>query len=149
MLSYICIDNVTKMVLSNSPEISNTFYQKVGCLFYAIAMADRTVHVKELDTLKKIVREKWLSLDKTEDEFGTDSAFQIEIVFDWLLEYEKESRDCFDEFVDFYHEHPSIFTKKVKALIYDTANAIAGAFSGKNKSELMLLGKLELLFKKD
>ena len=137
------------MALSNSPEIANKFYQKVGCLFYAIAMADKTVHIKELETLKKIVREKWLSLDETEDEFGTDSAFQIEIVFDWLLEYGKESRECFDEFVNFYHEHPSIFTEKVEKLIYGTANAIAGAFSGKNKSELMLLGKLELLFKKD
>ncbi|UJH67980.1 hypothetical protein [Allomuricauda sp. SCSIO 65647] len=137
------------MTLSSSSEVGNAFYQKVGCLFYSIAMADQSVHIRELDALKKIVRDQWLSLDDTEDEFGSDSAFQIEIVFDWLLEYEKEGPSCFEKFEDFYHEHYSIFSPKVKELILKTAHAIANAFSGKNKSELVLLGKLELLLKKD
>lgn len=134
------------MKRSNSKVVGNIFYQKVGSLFFAVAMVDGSVHNKEVDKLKQLVREKWLPLDAIEDEYGTDSAFQIEIVFDWLLEYEKNSDECFKEFKEFYKEHPEVFTNKVKQLILETSGAIASSFAGKNKSELILLGKLQLLF---
>lgn len=134
------------MKRSYSKAVGNVFYQKIGNLFFAIAMADGAVHMKEIDRLKSFIREKWLPLDEIEDEYGTDSAFQIEIVFDWLLEYEKNSSECYKVFEDFYKEHPKIFTANVKSLVFDTSYAIANAFSGKNKSELVILGKLQILF---
>ena len=134
------------MQKSYSNTVGNTFYQKVGSLFFAVAMVDGAVHNKEIDKLKSLVREKWLPLDDITDEYGTDAAFQIEIVFDWLLEYEKKSAECFADFTDFYKEHKAIFSKGVKVLILETADAIAYSFSGKNKAELVLLGKLQLLF---
>lgn len=137
------------MKTSYSNTTGNKFYQKVGRLFFAVAMVDGSVHIKEIDKLKTIVRDKWLSLDDIEDEYGTDSAFQIEIVFDWLLEYEKTSDECFEDFIAFYKEHKIIFTDKIKSLIFETANAIAYSFSGKNKAELILLGKLHLLFQSE
>lgn len=135
------------MKRSYSNAVGNVFYQKIGKLFFAVAMADGAIHVKEIDRLKDIVRDKWLPLDDIEDEYGTDSAFQIEIVFNWLLEYEKNSSECYNEFEDFYKDNPKIFTPNVKSLIFDTSYAIANAFSGKNKSELVVLGKLQLLFR--
>lgn len=134
------------MQKSYSDTVGNKFYQKVGSLFFAIAMADGSVHTKEIDKLKTIIREKWLPLDDIEDEYGTDSAFQIEIVFDWLLENEKTSVEGYTAFTDFYKEHKAVFSNEVKAIILETANAIASSFSGKNKSELILLAKLQLLF---
>lgn len=134
------------MQKSYSNTVGNKFYQKVGSLFFAVAMSDGSVHNKEVDKLKSVVREKWLPLDDIEDEYGTDAAFQIEIVFDWLLENEKTSAECFDSFTEFYKDHKVVFTNKVKTLIFETANAIAYSFSGKNKAELVLLGKLYLLF---
>ncbi len=135
------------MKASYSNTVGNTFYQKLGSLFFAVAMADGSVHTKEVDKLKSILREKWLPLDSIEDEYGTDSAFQIEIIFDWLLENEKTSFECFEDFTGFYKEHTRIFSDKVKALIMETAGSIASSFAGKNKSELMLLAKLQLLFR--
>lgn len=129
-----------------SNTVGNTFYQKVGSLFFAVAMVDGSIHNKEIEKLKSVVREKWLPLDDITDEYGTDAAYQIEIVFDWLLEYEKTSAECFIDFIDFYKEHMTIFSNGVKGLILETANAIAYSFSGKNKAELVLLGKLQLLF---
>lgn len=129
-----------------SNTVGNKFYQKVGNLFFAVAMADGSVHRKEVDKLKSFVTEKWLPLDDIEDEFGTDAAYQVEIVFDWLVENEKTSAECFTDFTDFYKEHKNVFSDKVKALVFETANAIAYSFSGKNKAELVLLGKLQLLF---
>ena len=134
------------MQRSYSNKAANTFYQKIGRLFYAVAMADGNVHSDEIDRLKQIVRDTWLPHDDLVDEYGSDAAFQIEIVFDWLLENEQDSKASYEEFREFYKEHPKIFTVDVKALVIKTANAIASAYAGKNKSELTILGKLQLLF---
>lgn len=129
----------------NSERKGKELYQNLGKLFYAVAMADKSIHIKELETLKALVREHWLAIDAIEDEYGSDAAFQIEIVFDWLMEYGKDGKSCYDEFASFYKEYSKRFTPQVKKLIMDTAHAIANSFARKNKSELILLAKLELL----
>lgn len=123
------------------------FYQNLGKLFYAIAIADRTVHTKELDRLKEIIRESWLTVDDIEDRYNADAAYQIETVFDRLLENGKESGQCFEDFTKYYTEHLKLFTEQVKILIADTANSIAKSFSGTNKAELIILAKLALLLR--
>ena len=129
----------------NSEKVGNELYQYLGKLFYAVAIADRTIHLKELEKLKEMVRKHWLDVDDIEDEYGEDAAFQIEVVFDWLLEYEKDGHNCFNEFKVFFKEHPSHFTPEIKDIIMATANAIARSFAGTNKSELVILAKLKLL----
>lgn len=128
-----------------SDKIGNEFYQSLGKLFYAVAMADKNVRPIEIERLKEDVKKYWLPVDAIEDEFGTDAGYQIEIVFDWLQQEEKEGNTYFQEFVDFYKEHPSKFTKAIKQLIFKTADDIASSFANKNKSELILLAKLKLL----
>lgn len=132
----------------NSKKLGIEIYQNLGKLFYAVAMADGTTHVKELNKLKEIVRQEWIHVDRIEDNFQSDAAYQIETVFDWLLEKEINSEDSFKEFSDFYKEYPELFTKPIKSLIMQTANAIAFSFAGKNKSELIVMAKIALLFKK-
>ena len=131
----------------NSRKVGIELYENLGKLFYSVASADGKVHIKELDKLKEIVRESWLDVDDIEDRYHSDAAYQIETVFDWLLEYEKESSACFVDFAEFYNEHPKLFPKHTRNLIYDTANAIANSFARKNKAELIILGKLALLMK--
>ena len=131
--------------MNNTRKTMNELYENLGKLFYAIAISDGSVHVKEWDKLKEIVKADWLYVDKFTDRYGTDAANQIEIVFDGLMEYEKTSKECFQEFKDFYKEHPHAFTKEIKSLAKKTANAIAASFARKNKSELIMLSKLELL----
>ncbi|WP_339651870.1 hypothetical protein [uncultured Maribacter sp.] len=125
----------------------NELYKSLGKLFYAVAICDGSVHLKEWDKVEEIVKENWLYVDDFTDRYGTDAANQIEIVFDWLLEYEKTSEECFKEFKEFYEEHPQVFSQEIKSLIKKTTNAIANSFSRKNKSELMLLAKIDLLLK--
>lgn len=134
-------------MLDAKSKKSKEFYQNLGKLFYAIAMADRSVHAKEMECLKQLVREHWLPLDDSVDEFGTDAAFQIETVFDWLLEYEKDSETCYQGFEAFYRSNKALFSEEIKNLTMSTARAIAGAFFGSNKAELVLLGRLQLLFR--
>ncbi|KXO01211.1 hypothetical protein LS48_01725 [Aequorivita aquimaris] len=121
------------------------FYQKMGELFYAIAAADKVVRKTEYDMLKKIVSEQWKDLDDYEDPFHTDAAYQIEVVFDWFDYEQLDANDCFYSFADYKKDNPQLFTDERKKLIWKTANAIAGSFAGKNKSELIMLAKLKNL----
>lgn len=121
------------------------FYQNLGKLFYAIAAADNNVREVEINKLREIVKKEWLAVDDIEDEFGTDAAYQIEVVFDWLdKEEDFDVSACFNDFVAYKNDQNHLFTKNVNSLILKTANAIAESFSGKNKSELILLAKLSI-----
>jgi len=133
--------------MGNSRKVGKEFYENLGKLFYAVAAADTRIHTKEKDKLREFIRKYWLDIDELEDEYGTDTAFQLESVFDWLVEYDKGAEECFEEFQEFYKENTKAFSPFIKVLILDTANAIANSFSGKNKAELVLLGRLELLLK--
>lgn len=133
--------------MNSSIEPSLSFYQKTGELFYAVAAADNVVRKSEFDRLKKMIQTEWKGISHVNDEFGTDAAYQMEIIFDWL-DYESLNADqCFDNFRRFYTTHKTMFTEKYKKLILKTAHSIANAFAGKNKSELAILGSLQLLFK--
>jgi len=130
----------------NSQKFGIELYENLGKLFYAVAFIDGSVHSKEIDRLRSYIRSYWLEIDEIEDEYGSDAAFRIETTFDWLLEYEKEAEDCYQQFEEFYGEHEKMFNPKVKKLASETANAIANAYANKNKSELILLSKIDLLF---
>lgn len=132
--------------MDTTQNIGITFYQNLGKLFYAVAASDKVVRESEYKSLRKIVKSKWLQVDDIVDEFGADAAFQIEIIFDWM-DYETPNAEaCFKEFESFYNEYKSYFSNSIKRLIWETANNIADAFSGKNKSELMMLGRLKITF---
>ncbi|WP_347173819.1 hypothetical protein [Polaribacter uvawellassae] len=124
------------------------FYQSLGKLFYAIAASDKHVEEIEFKVLKETVINKWTKIDLINDDFYSDAAFQIEIVFDWLYNTLPKAETCFDAFLDFKTEHPSLFTPKIKELILETSNKIAASFAGLNKSELMMLAKLSIELKK-
>lgn len=135
-------------MIESKKKLGNELYQSLGKLFYAIAMADHSVHMKEMEKLNEVVKDHWLAVDDIEDEYGTDAAFQIISVFDWLLEYGKDSEEIYEEFEAFYMDHTVLFTTEIKHLAMSTARAIAASFHGSNKSELVLLGRLQLLFEK-
>jgi hypothetical protein len=130
-------------------NLNTHFYQELGKLFFAIAASDNDVRTAEINKLHEIVKSKWLPVDETEDEFHTDAAYQIEIIFDWLNNQDDLNAEaCFNDFIDFKNDQNHFFTEPIKKLIIKTANEIADSFSGKNKSELIMLAKLELELKK-
>lgn len=131
--------------MENTAKTMNGLYESLGKLFYAVAISDGTVHNNEWEKVKEYVKEDWLWVDDFTDRYGTDAANQIEIVFDVFMDSSISSKECFQEFVDFYKEHPYAFSEKIKTLTKKTAKAIASSFSGNNKSELILLGKLNIL----
>jgi hypothetical protein len=120
------------------------FYQHLGKLFFSIAAADDIIREEEVNQLKKLMQSDWLALDDSIDQFGTDAAFQIEVVFDWLVQIDWRNADEFlTEFKLFKQGHEHLFTDSVNKLILKTAFAIAESFSGKNKSEMVLISQIE------
>lgn len=75
----------------HSEKTGNELYQNLGKLFYAVAIADKSIRPIEVEKMKEDVRKYWLTVDGVEDEFGTDAAYQIEIVFDWLQQEERKA----------------------------------------------------------
>ncbi|MDI1303715.1 MAG: hypothetical protein PSX42_02480 [bacterium] len=125
-----------------SHQTMTHFYEHLGKVFYSIAAIDKNIRKEEIDKLKQIIQTEWLPLENSFNEFGDDTAYEIEIVFDWLLANEWELEQVIPNFKIFRTEHQSLFTPAVNALIIKTANAIATSFSGKNKSEHVLLSQL-------
>ncbi len=136
------------MELSNKQVLTEEFYQSIGMLFYAIAASDKVVRTEEIKTLKELVQKKWVPIDNVTDEFGTDEAYKIEMIFDWLEENAPEADLAFNEFKEYKKDNEKLFTLKINQLIWETADAIAASFSGKNKSEVIMLSKLKILFTK-
>jgi len=129
-------------------KMTYAFYQNLGKLFYAIAASDGNVRPTEFNQLKALVKKQWLEVDDLEDAFGTDAAYQIEIVFDWLNDNKQlDAEMCFKDFIDYKKSQSHLFTMAIRRLILKTASAIAHAFSGINKSELTLLAKLDIELK--
>lgn len=133
--------------MKNSVNLNTAqaFYQNLGKLFYAIAAADKVVRSEEVAALKDIVQKEWVKIDEINDEFGTDTAYQIEIIFDWLDENQPEADDAFNDFKDYREDHKNLFDPKIDKLIWKTADGIAASFAGKNKAEVIMLSKLKSL----
>lgn len=124
------------------------FYQNLGLLFYAIAAADKVVHKAEFDVLKNIIKTTWKAYEMAKDDYDETVTYQMEVVFEWFDYEKRDAKECFTNFSEYAIEHPEKFSIEKRKLITETANSIASAFASKNKSELIMLAKLELLFNK-
>jgi len=127
-------------------KLTLEFYQNIGLLFYAIAAADKHVHTDEFNKLKELVKQQWLSKDFLEDKY-TDAAYHIEIVFDWLNNGQYNANFCFNGFIKYKQENQDLFSTDIIKRITKTSYAVAHAFAGVNKSELVMLTKLNMELK--
>jgi len=131
----------TEIIMKTQQNISSIFYQHLGKLFYAIAMADGKIGDQEYEKLKSMIEREWFFINHT-------FAEGIESIFSQLQKENAKAGECYEAFVIFKNEHPDLFTNDIKSMIIKTANKIAASFSGVNKSELILLAKLDMELKK-
>lgn len=134
--------------MERKDETMVSLYQTLGRVFYATAQADKTVRPEEISELKNIVKEVWLDLEDTFDEFNSDSAYQIEIVFDHLVQNGIVLEDVLRDFAEYKKIHSSLFTPELIELIMQTAYRIASSFAKRNKSELVFLSQLRMVLSK-
>ncbi len=135
--------------LKTKKQHAEVFYQKLGYLFYSIAYADRKVSEPEKSTMLSMIVEDWLSLDETTDPYGTDSAYQIHILFDFLTEKGFDSENAYVIFERYFKNHMEVFDDDIIDRIFHTAERIAQSLNGRNKSEVLALTRLHLLLGKE
>ena len=121
------------------------FNKSLACLFYAIAAADKKVHEKEVVAFEKIIRSSWSDALIDANSGYTDQHYQVEKEFHRLVDKKSDPQRCFDDFMNFMISNQELFPDNIKKLIWKTANTIAIALSGMNKSELILLTKLKMI----
>ncbi|MRX66207.1 hypothetical protein [Maribacter luteus] len=121
-------------------------YYHIGILFYAIAMADKKVHEEEYNKLKILLRQKWLQYPDIDEKTNKDNALEIYNAFTKMLEQGTDSEECFNRYRTYFLKNKPKFTDELKALIWETGQSIATSFAKKNKSELVILAKLRILF---
>jgi hypothetical protein len=125
------------------PDINSKLFEHLGKVFYAIAAIDHDLHEEETLRLKKEIEQYW----KPEyPEAPYSMAFYIWHAFELARRSDTTAEEAFGQFVEYYKDSPEEFPEDKQNLIMDTANAIANAYAHKNKSELILLAKLQLLF---
>jgi hypothetical protein len=129
--------------MENATRTFLHLYQELGKIFYGIAASDRHVKAEEVAKLRQVVREEWVQFDSHSDVFGTDSAYQIEFVFDWMEANQVDPEDILSNFKDYLHEHSRLIDPSMRQHIYDTSVKIAEAFDGKNKAESVYLKQLK------
>lgn len=119
------------------------FHEALGKLFYAIAKTDGNLRSEEELQLMSIIENEW------QDETNKN-GFGKEIIntFINLKDLDADSENCFNEFITFKEGNSSLFNSSISKSIMDTASKIAYSFSSINKSELILLAKLNLALKK-
>jgi len=129
-------------------KLFRQFYQNLGKLFYAIAAVDNNVRDEELDKLKKVVKKEWLTTNLIDDRLKINIEDSIINTFKWLHDdNEYNAETCYNSFLNFKKEHERLFTNEINTLILKTARAIAVSFSKVNKSELIMLAKLDMELK--
>lgn len=116
-------------------------YKNVSKLFYAIAKADGKLALEEYRKLNTILKDYWPHVNPNFVETIKHSFNQLHLD-------SADSSQCYDDFIAFYKKNPDLFSEELKHLILKTANGIAYAFAKINKSELILLAKLNIEFKK-
>tara|TARA_R110002111_G_scaffold68080_3_gene110637 strand:- start:293 stop:652 length:360 start_codon:yes stop_codon:yes gene_type:complete len=119
-------------------------------LFFAFTSVDNNVREEEVKAVQQLVRKYWLDENIINTISKRDAEDAILKTFDWLCkdnDYNAEA--CYDSFVSFKKQNESFFTDSINSLILKTVGKIAASFSGQNKSELILLAKLNIELKKD
>jgi hypothetical protein len=123
--------------------IYKNFYSEVGKLLYALAKADGNITDEEIKTIHKLVLDDLVPLEDSTDEFGTDSAFYVEMEFDYLNESLYDPDVALDSFLGYVEEHYTAFDDKLKRAVYRVAETLNNSFHETNIKDHRIILKLQ------
>lgn len=128
--------------------IYKNFYSELGKLLYALAKADGSISKKEIKAIHKLVLKDLVPLENSTDEFGTDSAFYVEMEFDFLNENFYDPDVAFDSFINFVEKHYTAFDTHLKDAVLKVAETLINSFHETNIQDHTYLIKLRKTFNK-
>jgi|688.fasta_scaffold443295_2 uncharacterized tellurite resistance protein B-like protein len=119
----------------------------IGFLVYAVASADNHVSAEEKQKVHQIVNDNWQVLADAEDPFGVRAMEYIDKIMLGLDEQHVDSEKAFHSFEEVYQANLDKFTPALKSFIVKVCIETGSAFNRMNKSELVLISRIELLLK--
>lgn len=119
----------------------------IGYIVYAVASADKHVAEEEKKIAHDLINEHWTLLADNEDPFGVRALDFVDKIILSFDEDHLDSEKAFESFQTIYAERNQDFTKEIKQFILDLCIKVGSAFSQMNKSELVLLSRIEILLK--
>ena len=114
-------------------------------LFYAVAHADRHVDTSERLKIHQVVNENWQLLAAKGDPFGVKAMEMIDRMVTELTEDDYDTEKAFERFKKVFEEHPEFFTPEIKEFVLEVCIRTANTFNQLNKSELVILSRIERL----
>jgi hypothetical protein len=121
----------------------------IGFLVYAVASADKHITLEEKRVVHDIVNENWKLLADSEDPFGVRAMDFIDKMFDSLEDKHVTSEEAFNYFKEVYDKNMEKFSPELVQFILDICIKTGSAFNRMNKSELVLLSRIEKLLKEN
>ena len=121
----------------------------IGYVVYAVAKADRKIKVSERATIHRLIDENWNLLADSEDPFGVRA---MEYIDKMIVELEKKnikSEEAFLEFKESYQIVKNEFSSDLKDFLLKLCVETAGSFNRMNKSELVLVSRIEMILIED
>jgi len=126
--------------------IYKNFYSEVGKLLYALAKADGSIPPEEIKAIHQLVLKDLVPLENSTDEFGTDSAFYVEMEFDYLNENFYDADVAFNSFISYVEDHYSAFDEHLKSAILNVAETLFNSFHETNIKDHNYILKLRDTF---
>ena len=123
-------------------EVAQVFFKKLAHLFYAIGMADKKFLRQEKIAIIDIVEKGGFS--QIDTNASKDIIYQT---LKELIENKVKHVVAFDIFKKFFSENKHLFPENLRFEIQKAVKQILDANERKDKSEIVILSKLHLLFK--
>jgi hypothetical protein len=112
-------------------------------LFYAVAHTDRHVDDHERIKIHQVVNENWQLFAVKGDPFGVHAMELIDKMVVELRDEDFDNEKALDQFRNVFDKHPEFFTAEMKEFILEVCIRTANSFNMMNKSELVLLSRIE------
>jgi len=119
----------------------------IAYLAYAVASADHHVDEIERKAIHAYINAHWQLLADQEDPFGARALDFVDRMIPALEANKMTSEVAYDHFKEIFEARKSEFTKEIRSFILQLCIRTGAAFNQMNKSELVLISRLEILLK--
>lgn len=127
--------------MSNSLYENKNFYTAIAYLFYAIAIADKTITREEKLKIIAYVKKYW----SKNLPVGNSEALIYQTLRE-LITKNTEGQKAFLEFSEHYNRNRKLYDISLKTQLIAACDAIATKKGKRSKMELILLTKLHTMF---
>ena len=119
------------------------FARCCGYAVYAVAYADRSIESEEKKALHQFLNDNWIDIADTFDPFGVKSMDFVEQMVGALASDKIDAEVSFDRFKESYSSLIDKLTNEHEKFILDLCIKVASSFNRLNKSELIMLSRIE------